>query len=415
MALRNTLVTRLGWALCALVAALATLGIALNLADLAGQPSSAAALIEAVSGVLAIPFALVAALVISRQPRNIVGWLLMLPAVMVSIEPLSGRYLASFAEPPAIPTLPLILLVWHSNWSWLSVVFPLVLIPLFFPDGRPPGARWRWLGPTMVVEALIFIFFVTFTVNLQTTVNDVDWSVPNPIGFVSEDVFNTLGGVWSIGLGGLTLLCVASLFVRYRRAGTVVRMQIKWLLYACGLFSLVYVAGFFLPLDTPASGQTQVGFVWNMAFTLASLSIPAAIAVAILRYHLWDIDVIIRRTLIYSVLTGILGIIYFGAVLVLQPVVTRLTGQGTQLTRVLFSLMIAALFAPARRWVQAAIDRRFYRGKYNSAHTLAEFAAGARDETDLDQLTERLGRAVDQTVQPAHVGLWLKGRTEKQL
>ena len=401
----------LAWTLCALVVALVVLGIATRLAD---RPNSAAALIEALSGGLAIPFALVAALIIARQPRNIIGWLLMLPAVIVSFVPLAERAMASFAAPPAVPPPWLLLLIWQSNWAWFSVVFPLVLIPLYFPDGTPPGARWRWVGRAMAVEALIFIFFVTFTVKLQTTVNAVNWSVPNPIGFVSEDVFLALGGPWSFGLGGLTLLCMASLFVRYRRNGPVVRTQIRWLLCACGLFTLVYVAGLFLPLDTPSGAQTQVGVVWNIAFILAIMTIPAAIAVAILRYRLWDIDVIIRRTLIYSVLTGILGAVYFGGVLVLQPVVTRLTGQGTQLTTVLFTLMIAALFAPARRWVQAAIDRRFYRGKYNAAHTLAEFAAGARDETDLDQLTERLGRAVDQTVQPAHVGLWLKGRTEKQ-
>jgi len=177
---------------------------------------------------------------------------------------------------------------------------------------------------------------------------------------------------------------------------------------------MIYLPGFFLPLDNGAGVQTQTGYVWTLAFSLSIVTIPAAIAIVILRYRLWNIDVIIRRTLIYSVLTAILALVYFGGVLVVQPLVTRLTGQGTQLTTVLFTLMIAALFAPVRRWVQAGIDRRFYRGKYDAAYTLAEFAASARDETNLEQLTERLGRAVEQTVQPAHVALWLKGRAEKQ-
>ena len=364
-----------------------------------------------ISGLVPVGFPLLAGLILARQPGNVIGWLLVLPAFVMMSAAVVNRFLAGFTQAPPNLTLLTFLLLWYSNWSWLVLVFPLLLIPLFFPTGRPPSARWRWVAAAVVGEALVFIFMAAFAARLGTVDLDVAWSVPNPMGFLSEALVNALIGPWIACLVGLLLLCVAALFVRYRRAGPIERTQIRWLLFACGLFALVYVSEGVLPLQTPQGERTPVGIVWDLAFWLTIVAIPAAIAIAILRYRLWDIDVIIRRTLIYSALTAVLALAYFGSVLGLQGVFRPLTGHGqNSLVVVLSTLGIAALFGPLRTRIQGSIDRRFYRRKYDSTRTLADFAAGARDETNLEQLTARLEQVVEQTMQPAHVSLWLKMR-----
>jgi hypothetical protein len=208
------------------------------------------------------------------------------------------------------------------------------------------------------------------------------------------------------------VLCVASLFVRYRRAGAVERTQLRWLLYACGLFLVVYLPAGTSLTETPTGEPTAFGVMVNIGFSLTTTAIPIAIAIAILRYRLWDIDVVIRRTLIYSVLSAVLALTYFGSVLVLENISRYFTGDGQNgLVVVLSTLAIAAFFGPLRMRVQSAIDQRFYRRKYDAARTLAGFASGARDEVELEHLSGRLVEVVEQTMQPAHVSLWLKART----
>jgi hypothetical protein len=193
------------------------------------------------------------------------------------------------------------------------------------------------------------------------------------------------------------------LFVRFRRADPVERSQLKWLLYAGGVFLVVYgVAGF--GFDLGGSGND----IFEIALFLSILSLPVAIAIAILRYRLYDIDVVIRKTLLYSALTVLLALVYFGSVILLQGLFSRLAGvQQSTLAVVISTLAIAALFTPLRRRIQDAIDRRFYRKKYDAQQVLAQFALTARDETDLDALLAELVRVVDETLQPEHVSVWL--------
>jgi hypothetical protein len=212
--------------------------------------------------------------------------------------------------------------------------------------------------------------------------------------------------LWPAGLFSMTVLSVVSLFFRYRRAATVERTQIKWLLYACAIFAIIYIPGWWL-----SDQNTILNEIWNMLFYLSILAIPAAITVSILRYRLWDIDLIIRKTLVYGALTTTLGLVFFGGVTLLQGVVGRLTGtENSPIAIVISTLLIAALFSPLRRRIQDFIDRRFYRQKYNAEQALADFAATARDETDLEALTGKLVEVVRQTVQPERVSLWLKSQ-----
>jgi hypothetical protein len=208
--------------------------------------------------------------------------------------------------------------------------------------------------------------------------------------------------VWFAGL--LTLLggSVFSLYGRYRRAGSVERQQIKWLLLAGVQFVVVYSLIFFSSNDEESASWS------NVLFLPSALAIPIAVAMAILRYRLYDIDVIIRKTVQYGVVTAVLALIYFGTIILLQSLVGQATGEQSPIVIVLSTLLIAAMFNPLRRRVQTAVDRRFYRQKYNAQQVLAQFAITARDETDMDKLTAELVRVVQETMQPEQVSLWLK-------
>jgi hypothetical protein len=345
-------------------------------------------------------FGVTGALIISRQPRNTVGWLLMLEGSLALVWPLDIHF-NSLAQPPAQPSGLFMLGLWFWGWLWLWLIFPILFIPLFFPTGRPPSARWRWLIALGLGLCAFFILFVTFVA--EFTAQGETWTVPNPIGFLPNGSFPMLP--WTLLLLSFAVLSVASLFVRYRRAKVVEREQIKWLLYAAGVFFLIYAGGFvFSDLDGVA------GDLWDVALWVGILLLPAAIAIAILRFRLYGIDVIIRKTLVYGALTGLLALVYFGSVVLLQQLLGTIAGAavGSPLAIVVSTLVIAALFTPLRRRIQDGIDRRFYRKKYDAQQVLAQFALTARDETDLDTLTAELVRVVQETMHPEGVSVWLK-------
>lgn len=341
-----------------------------------------------------------AALIISRQPRNRVGWLLMLPALVIATP--TWYVLDSLGGPPEQITPLLWLAMWFDGWSWVPAIFPVFLIPLHFPTGSPPSPRWRWVNWLALGMALFFATASAFLDNMGP-INE-GWTVPNPIGLIDfapiEDTFLIF---WGIGLITMLAASVISLLLRYRRAKPVERQQIKWLLYAAALFLLVYAATYFLPDNEVYFGSG----LFNLLFFLSVLSIPLAVAMAILRYRLWDIDIIIRKTLQYTILSLLLALIYFGSVVLLQSLFEAVSGQRSAVSIVLSTLVIAAVFSPLRRRLQATIDRRFFRNKYDVQLTLAHFAHTARDEVDLDELSAALLAAVQSTVQPETASLWL--------
>jgi hypothetical protein len=235
-----------------------------------------------------------------------------------------------------------------------------------------------------------------------------DLAFDNPIGVLGEGTVELLAGVWIAGLLVLLAACALALFVRYRRASDTEREQIKWLLYACAVFLVVYVGG---TVGGVAGSNELGGYVWGILFGLSLVMVPAAIGIAVLRYRLYEIDVVINLTLVYGSLTALLVAAYFGGVVGLQYVFRGLTGGESQLAVVASTLAIAALFTPLRRRIQSLIDRRFYRRKYDARKTLEAFSARLRDETDLDALTDDLVGVVGETMQPAHVSLWLRPET----
>jgi hypothetical protein len=209
------------------------------------------------------------------------------------------------------------------------------------------------------------------------------------------------------------LASALSLVLRYRRSGGEERQQIKWIAFAASVVVVVYAIAVIASLVFPEESWTTAGSVWWLnLLTYVVLSsftlVPIAVGIAILKYRLYDVDLLINRTLVYGALTAILAAIYFGGIVVLQRVFVALTGEKSTLAVVASTLVIAAVFNPLRRRVQAFVDRRFYRKKYDAAKTLETFSAKLRDETDLEALSDDLVGVVRETMQPAHVSLWLR-------
>jgi hypothetical protein len=351
-----------------------------------------------------LTFVFVGALIISRQPRNWIGILMMLPglSLFLLVDAYLRPYLNGFLPPPESPTPFFLLILWFSNWNWLLLIFPLMFIMVLFPSGRPLSPRWGWLIYFGVGLMILFVLMITFAEALVPGSGGVDWRFENPLGFLKEEWINIATTPFIIALPIWVILCVVSLLVRFRFAEGVQREQIKWLFFAAAIFALSYIPTFIFN----DFGDSES--LWNIFWLFGMMAIPVAIAIAILRYRLYDIDIIIRRTLQYALLTGLLLMVYFGSVLLLQNLVENITGEQSPIAIVISTLAIAALFNPLRNRTQDFIDRRFFRNKYDAEQTLARFAEVARDEVDMDKLTTALMDVVDETLQPEQASLWLK-------
>jgi hypothetical protein len=356
---------------------------------------------------LFVSFATVGALVASRWPRNAIGWIFCWLGLSFSLGSASEEYAlyALVTEAGSLPGAEGML--WLTAWFGGPIVFALfALVFLLFPDGRLPSRRWRpviWLQLVAVVCLVAFAFEPGPLGNLGLV------RVTNPFGV--QGAAALLGTLSWVGFFMTLAVAVAggiSLVLRFRRARGVERQQIKWFAFSGVVFCAVFAAGPFL-WALPQSPATA--WIWPVLFLAGASTIPVAVGIAILRYRLYDIDLIINRTLVYGSLTATLALVYFGGIVLLQRVFVVLTGQESTLAIVASTLLIAALFTPLRRRVQAFVDRRFYRRKYDAAKTLAAFNARLRDETDLDALSDDLAGVARSTVQPAHVSLWLRPDT----
>jgi hypothetical protein len=349
---------------------------------------------------LLFSFCTVGALISSRCPGNAIGWLFCSGALVWALGELALEYgvYALVSAPGSLPAGAWISWfgVWARGMGWFAIATFMLLL---FPDGRLPSPRWR---PVLWGAAGYMVFF-TIAIWLSPVSNDLRLSsVPNPLGsnlrFMSIllDIANLASPVL-LGAGGAAVLS------RFRRARGDERQQIKWFAYAIVVMVVLFGCWFALGL----AGLVTIG---PLLFIVPLLGLPGAVGIAILRYRLYDIDIIINRTLVYGSLTVSLALVYFGGVASIQALFQTLTGQQRlpQLAVVISTLALAALFAPLRRRFQSFIDRRFYRRKYDAARTLAVFSTKLRDETDLDQLSGDLVRVVRETVQPEHVSLWLR-------
>jgi len=391
------------WMLCALICVSLPLTTFFAFSNRSAFDSTASLINSVGDSLLAIVFTIPAAYILSHYPRHAIGWLLMIPACAIAVSgPITGYF--SFHVNPS-PTPFILLMSWFSGWSWVLLIFPFINIPLLFPTGKPLSPRWRWVSIISVIWAGLFIFGATFIETLGAIIGN---SYQNPFGFIPDQLFVSWLRIWIPGLLLLTLLSMAALILRHRRSSRLERTQINWLLFACLFFTINYLLIGILNIE---DSETIVGYIAELIFSFSLMLVPVSIAIAILRYRLWDIKILIRRTLVYSILSAILALVYFGGVTLFQGLFSKFTGDQSSAAIVLSTLSIAALFNPLHNRIRSFIDRRFYRSKYDSEKTLLAFSQVLREEVDLDELNERLVAVVNETLQPERVGLWIRNKT----
>jgi hypothetical protein len=368
--------SRLAWSLWALTVIGLAVAIALPSAEADEDVWSLVATL-----VFALSFATVGALVASRRPDSPLGWIMCGAGLAYAVGSVSITYVESTlarGEDDVLATV----MDWVSSWVWMLGIGPAAtFLLLVFPTGRLPSRRWLPVARTAAVALALMVAGIALT--------------PLP----GAEVAAALG---SFLLLLTALASVASLVFRFRRARAEERRQLKWLTYAAAVTGLV--------LLLIIVAESTIGVSDELSNTLVSVSVaalPVSMGIAILRHGLFDIDVVINRTLVYGALTATLVGAYVGIVLLLQLALSPLT-EESDLAIAGSTLAVAALVRPLRGRIQALVDRRFYRRRYNAARTLEGFGARVRDQVELDSLGAELRAVVAETMQPAHVSLWLR-------
>jgi len=376
------------WGICVSLILAATVLVILDGRDLSRYANVISA------GIAFGLFGTVGALIVSHRPGNTIGWILCTVGIGTGMTDFSGNYVAYGMLKGHLPLPGTGLFNWLGTTAWpVNWVLLLVFLPLLFPDGRLLTRRWRIVGWLAAVLALLSIL--------------AGWmSLANVELFgkgISTNFWSNLRDNFRLLVLPLTIAALVSLVLRFIRSKERERQQIKWLTYGTAIMAILIIGGF-LVINDPNS--PIVGLIFNFAIML----LPLSIGISILRNQLYDIDRLINLTLVYGTLTGMLALIYFGFVVLLQHLVNGVTGQVGQspLVIVASTLTIASLFQPLRRRIQKIIDRRFYRRKYDAQKILAAFSDTLRNEVDLNQLREHLVAVVEETMQPTHVSLWLR-------
>jgi hypothetical protein len=345
---------------------------------------------------LAVGYSTVGAVAASYRPWNPVGWVLCSIGLVWGAAHFTSEYAtyALLAAPGSLPAAEVA--AWIYSWVWVPGLCFIVFLPLLFPNGRLPSPRWRpfaWFSVLLAGTGTILAAF--------SPGPGVGLSIRNPFGM--ESLPNLSEQLQAL-IFALIFVAAASLVMRLRHARGVDRQKIKWVAYAGALGG-----GASLPTYTVLEA-VDLRWLHMLGYMLALVGIvgfPTAVGIAMMRYRLYEIDILINRTLVYGTLTATLIAFYFVGIVVLQRLFVLLIGQQSTLAVVASTLLIAALFNPLRGSIQSFMDRRFYRRKYDARKTLETFSARLRDETDLEALSAGLVGVVRETMQPAHVSLWL--------
>ncbi|CAA9347497.1 MAG: hypothetical protein AVDCRST_MAG72-1212 [uncultured Nocardioidaceae bacterium] len=352
---------------------------------------------DVASSVVLVILPTVGALVASRHPHNVIGWLFLASGLLLALAGATYAY-AAIALAEDRTSADGVAAAWLTSWVFLPAIFGVPsLLFLLFPDGRPMTRRWRlvvWLTVVGLVATAAAGSMRPGPLE-DSPVQGIEnpLGVPGPISSVLENIG------WTTGLACLALATV-SLILRYRRSRGEQRLQLRWVASSAMVFLLAC-------LVSVALFTSEYAPVGQLLVVIGFSAIPAATGVAILRYRLYDIDLVVNKTLVYGGLTAILVGFYLASVLVLRLLLGPLTGQS-DLAVAASTLAVAALFRPLRTRIQRTVDRRFYRRRYDAARTLEGFSGRLRHELDLETLGTDLRGVVHDTMQPAHVSLWLR-------
>jgi hypothetical protein len=397
----------LAWYMCAVSLMLTVVGLLLLVSSrsrvgaslYAGAPVYDFWLVNTVT---AFSFSTVGGMIAPRlPPHNPVGWLFCTIGLLAGMRLFVAEYaiVMLLAEPGTLlGNLPGgEALAWISSWLWVSHIGLFLFLALLFPDGGPPSSRWRpfaWIvGVVIVVGTVAVAVWPETAAGFDLT--------SHPLGVeMATDVVNPVETI----LYALALVAMSSLVVRLRRSRGVERQQVKWFAYAVGVLAISAILAYVV---SETIGIRWLGWISSMLVIVGVVGLPVAVGIAIMRHRLYNIDLIINRTLVYGALTVLLAAVYVGSIVVFEGLLHALTGQGSQLAIVASTLAVAALFNPLRYRIQSFIDRRFYRRKYDARKTLEAFSAKLKDKTDLQELNNDLVGVVMETMQPAHISLWL--------
>jgi MFS family permease len=384
---------RLAWVVCAAAEGIAVACVVLLVAGDVRFGDAVNAYLVTNLGMV-VTFAAIGGLVAGNRPRNPIGWLFLGHSACFAVATLAGTIAVVQQATLPLGGLRALLIVFMGVWP-LGIGIALPLAVQLFPTGRPLSPRWRWLIWLTVVSGLAF--------DAQTVLDPAALALTDrPVApVVAPAAFHAADPLWAVAsllLAGVLAASVAELVLRFRRARGAERLQLTWLVWAVALFAV-------LNSQRWITGNGPI----LLLFTLPL--VPAAAAVAILRYDLYDIRVIVNRTLVYGLLTVLLGLGYAGAVLVLGQLAGR---DRNSLAVAGATLAVAALVQPARRRIQRAVDRRFNRRRYDAAQTIQAFSGRLRQQVDLGTLSDELCMVVDQTMEPGSVSLWLRARPTRQ-
>jgi hypothetical protein len=375
------------------------------------NPDSDPALITLIGALVYMAYVTIGALIIWRRPGNRIGWLLLSIGFLTIVASLMIDY-AIYGLVTRPGSQPYALWVGSLAEPIRSVAFYLILfLLLLFPTGRLPSPRWRWLAWATGITAVLASLSEVLGPDMSN-ISSVLAPFTNPTAVLPNDLANTLQAFTGfLMIFACFIACCVSVVARYRRAGGVERQQIKWLVVAgvwATLCFLVVIVGVMTNNSLLASSLT---------FYILFAGIPVAVGIALLRYRLFDIDVLINRALVYGALTALLAALYFGGVWGAQALVNAITHQPkgeSPVIIVLTTLVIAALFTPLRSRIQSFIDHRFYRSKYDAALTLQRFSESLRTDLDLKEMRSHLISVVDETMRPSQISLWLRQSEEER-
>jgi hypothetical protein len=366
--------------------------------------------------IFAVVYGSVGLLIAIRQPRNPIGWWLLVGALVSGIQVMAEEYAfyALLQRPGELPAGEFG--AWVQSWIWLLPPSILGLVSLLFPDGRLRSSRWRVVA---AIAIPVFAFNTMLYALTPGVMNGLAAIIDNPFGL---DALAGPGGMLTalgyVGSVGLAVAVSISVFLRFRDARGAERQQIKWFAYASGVAAFAIVLNFLVLGVATVTVSREAAVLISahpavktaQAFNVGALSfIPVAVGIAIVRYRLYDIDLLINRTVVYGATTAAIGVTFFVGIVALQTVLRQFT-SGSELAIAASTLVSFALFQPIRRRIQNAVDRRFDRSRYDAGRTLDAFADRLRDEVDLDALRGDLLGAVRQTMAPAHSSLWLRER-----